>query len=280
MELRKRVAWLLGAVATLSGILAFMDYATKFGEWLSTTFGDSIVLDIRLIFYIIGILLFPLYLIVSYLKKTNLQFDTRFTHLRVHYSQKTDSPKTKVPAQPYYIVNWDTKQAYWVPDLIVPFVKKKKLQNWNSHYHSDALKKHFKKNAIIINERNPTPKELGLKFDKNGLLIRQTTETQIVAKLKGRKLSDVELVCLFSWYYRIPFLNRGKFPNKILLRKYSTNETFSAPSDYSQLFDHKIISKENYIRRPFESNKSWSKRYGYTYHRRRYSEKELLEEEY
>ncbi len=275
MENRNTTAWILGAIATVSGLFSIFDYATQFGLWLSANFGNFIVIDFRFIFYVVGILLFPVYLIISYFRKPDMKYNRHLLHLRIHYSQKNDTPKTKSPAKPYYVVYWDAKQAYWVPDLISSQIKKGKIQ-YNSHDGLNALQKHFKNNGITTNKRNPTLTELGLELDKNGNLLRLIPEPDIITKLKGRRLSDVELVCLFPWHYH--FRNRDNFPNKILLRKYSTNVTFHAPTVFSKLIEYGIVSRDNCIIYPWENLKRWSKRKGYTYYPQRFSDEQLLAE--
>ena len=279
MGLQNRFTWLFGAISTLSGVLTFMDYLTEFGVWFSATFGDSITLDIRLGFYILGILLFPLYLIVSYLR-TDITPNPSFEHLTVQYSQKKDSPDSSSPSRPYFIVNLDANLAYYVSDLIAPYIKKKMFQ-WNAHDGEKALKKFFKDTGITIARINRTAEELGLIIHKNGSL---SALPKIIYELKNRKLDDLEIEWLFPWYYNyLPSRCRNKPPRKRLLRKFSTKETFKPPHYDLELIETNNITKDNYIlgRSKFLSSESltqWSTRYGYTYQSIRYSEEMLLAE--
>ncbi len=105
-------------------------------------------------------------------------------------------------------------------------------------------------------------------------------EPDIVNKLKGLKLNDLEIEWLFPWYYYfLPSHKRGSPPNRRLLRKISTNETFDAPIHDLELFRNEIIAHQNHIRFPFESSRRWSRRHGYNYRGRQYTEDELMAEE-
>lgn len=116
---------------------------------------------------------FPAYVIYVIVKNKffkGITIDPIFQNLEVHYSQKTDTPDTKKPAKPYYIVNKKTKQAYWVSDLIIPYVKSKKIQ-YDSHDGEKALKTSFKEAKYHINPVNPSPNELGLELMEDGSLV-------------------------------------------------------------------------------------------------------------
>ena len=100
--LKKKIDWVLGALATLSGILLLLEYAGKLKEWLSNR-GISLTLDIRPLLYI-GIALFPVYLfifkVVPYIrtklmKKDEPEYD--FSDFDKHFEslQQATEPNTK-----------------------------------------------------------------------------------------------------------------------------------------------------------------------------------------
>jgi len=201
--------------------------------------------------------------------------DPRFAYLTVWYSDARDTPDTKNPHRPYFIVNWDTKQAYYVSDLIAPYIKKKMFQ-FGTYPSKRALLAYFKKEGITPNRKNPEPEELGLLINKDGSL---SVLPKIIYKLKNRTFPDLEIKWLFPWYYHfLPSRFRSKLPNKRLLLKISTKEIFTPPYYDFLLFKTRKISKENYIMKSGEHLKEWAERYGYTYRNRPYSEKDLLAE--
>jgi hypothetical protein len=92
---------------------------------------------------IIGATALTTYLLLEWRKKSTT-VDTRFTHLTVHYSQRIDNPDIEKPARPYYVTNSRTNQAYWVSDLLEPYVRQHKI-DWFSHDGEKALRDYFKK---------------------------------------------------------------------------------------------------------------------------------------
>lgn len=280
MELRNKLLWLFGTISTVSGIFTFIDYAIGFGEWLSANFGAQKMLDIRLVFYI-GIFAFPIYLLYSVIKNkfrknTTLTVDLRFDYLIVWYSDSRDIPETENPHRPYFIVNGHTKQAYYVSDLIAPYVKKRKF-SFYTRSSKRALLAHFKKQGITPNHNNPKQEELGLIINKDGSL---TALPKIIYELKNRKLHDLEILWLFPWYYRLlPSRFRGKHPNKRLLRKFSTKEVFKPPHYDLELVKIGKLAKDNKIMKRGDHLKDWSERNGYTYINRRFNDEDFLAEE-
>jgi len=126
-------------------------------------------------------------------------------------------------------------------------------------------------------------KEKGYKLNpwdatKKNLLETRVSEPQIVSKLKGRRLNDLEIEWLYPWYSGLHTRMRKHPPRKRLLRKFSTKETFKAPDHDIELTNNNIISKDNAIMRPWDSVERWSKRQHYNYVKRRYSEDELMSE--
>lgn len=91
-------------------------------------------------------------------KKT---IDPRFTHLTIHYSQRTDTPDTMYPARPRLIVYYEKKKGYWVPTWLEPYIKQHKL-NWHTHDGEKALRTWLKKEKIELHETDPSPEDLDL----------------------------------------------------------------------------------------------------------------------
>lgn len=212
-------------------------------------------------------------------RRKETTIDPRFVHLTIHYSQRTDTPDTPNPTRPRYVENKETNQAYWVSDLIEPYAKQHLIEfcTWDG---ARALRAYFRRRKISVSENNPRrPEDLGLRFDRKGALPRRPVEPGIVSKLGSRKLDDLEDEWLFPWYY--VFLPDGKRhdpPNKRLLRKISTGETYRTPIYDVELYRKRIIGHDNYLLFPFESLEGWSERHGYTYRDRRFTEHELMEE--
>jgi len=233
-------------------------------------------LPLSTIVLIVGIMVGAIFIAIGLLggrKKTPI--DPHFAYLTVWYSKIGDTPDTPNPSQPYFIVNNDTKQAYWVSDLITPYVKKKKFQ-CDTRHSKKALMTYFKKVGININYRNPEPEELRLIINENGSL---SLLPKIIYELKNRTFDDLEIEWLFPWHYHfLPSRFRHKPPNKRLLRKFSTKETFKPPQYDLMLIKTHKITKDSHIMNCLESLNQWSERHGYTYYARRYSAKDLLAE--
>ena len=199
--------------------------------------------------------------------------EPRFAHLTIHYSQITDTPDTPNPARPRYVANTTTNEAYWVSDLLEPYIRQRKI-SWHAHDGSEALKTHFKKNRIHPNEHDPKPEDLGLSLSRDGSLQSPDPNfVELLSKLEGKKLDNLRILKLFPWY---SYFSTSGYTSKRLLLKHSTNETFDSPLHDLELAEKGIIDSENYTMKPFESLEAWSKRHKYRYIRKRYTEGELL----
>lgn len=64
---KRLIAWLPGLITTFSGVLYLIDYAVRTWGWLSSTFGGVTALGIGPAFYIVGISVFPVYLLINYI---------------------------------------------------------------------------------------------------------------------------------------------------------------------------------------------------------------------
>ena len=87
--------------------------------------------------------------------------DPRFTHLTIHYSQRTDTPEVMYPARPRLVVYYEKKKGYWVPTWLEPYIKQHKL-NWHTHDGEKALRTWLKKEKIEPHETDPSPEDLDL----------------------------------------------------------------------------------------------------------------------
>lgn len=196
--------------------------------------------------------------------------DPRFAHLTIHYSQVRDAPDVQNPARPRYVTNNRTKQAYWVSDLLEPYVRQHKI-SWYSHDGEKTLLAYLDHEHYSANRRAPLPEELELSFDKDGSLklLQVQMESDLMSKLKGRKLEDLQIV----------FLERRRFlsspARRKLLLKFSTKQAFLPPSCTYELVDNGIVTFEGYGMYPWEGCKRWCKRHGYTLIRQHYPDSEL-----
>lgn len=87
-----------------------------------------------------------------YLRQKRMKVDPTYIHLTVHYSQRpTDMDN---PARPYYVINNNTKKAYWVFDWLQALVKKRIVKNV-THDGATALLKHLENENIEVNNRYP-----------------------------------------------------------------------------------------------------------------------------
>jgi len=134
---------------------------------------------------------------------------------------------------------------------------------------------------INVVERNPLPEELGLRFLKDGALLsaeEMAKADELVKKLQGRRLDDLRVVCLYPWYCRLFRSLQGTSVPRRLLIKYSEKKAFEPPLHDLELIENEILDRQNYATRPFESCEKWSKRRGYNFTAKRYTEDELVGE--
>lgn len=204
----------------------------------------------------------------------------KLAHLTVHYSQRRDTPDTSSPAIPRFVSDAKRNKAYWVSDLLEPHVRRREVC-WVSHDGERALIDYFTRLKIECIERNPLPEEIGLRFLSAGpsLLSEEEFEKadELVEKLKGRNLDNLRVIILYPWYCYFFRSLQGSTPSRRLLLKIHENQTFEAPLHDLALAEKEIIDSQTYARLPFESCNRWSKRKGYTFTPRRYTERELTE---
>jgi hypothetical protein len=86
--------------------------------------------------------------------------DSKFNHLLICFSQRTETPFTTSQSRPRYIINNNTKQAYWVSTYVDINIKGK--SNWHTFEGEKAIMNYFKEHRITFNNRDPTIEELGL----------------------------------------------------------------------------------------------------------------------
>jgi hypothetical protein len=78
-------------------------------------------------------------------------------HLTIHYSERTD--EARKPTVPYYVVNNNTKQAYWVREELRELNKRKLIQG-ATHFGKEELIKYLGEHGIRINDRYSKGSEL------------------------------------------------------------------------------------------------------------------------
>jgi len=205
-------------------------------------------------------------------QKVMTTVDGRFNHLTVHYSRRDDSPDTAQPSRPRYVENSKTNEAYWISDLLEPYVKHHNI-GWTTHESEKKLKEYFRKQGIHPNDKNPRPEQLGLGQLRDGNLY-PLLEADLINKFKGRKLDDLRILFLVPFYSAI-YHSRSK---RTLLLKLSSKQTFEAPACYYELESERIVDSQTYTMRPWDSCKRWSERQGYTFNQRRFTQNELLQE--
>lgn len=197
--------------------------------------------------------------------------DPRFAHLTVHYSNIRDTPDTENPARPRFVTDNGRKQAYWVSDLLEPYIRQHKIC-WFSYNGQRALMASLDRENYGIRRRAPLPEELGLSIDNDGSLKLakvSKVESDLVSKLRDSKLEDLQVV----------FLERKRFRSlsarRTLLLKFSTKEAFLSPPFAPALVENGIVTSETYGMHRWQTCKCWCKRHGYTFTERHYPESEL-----
>jgi len=257
-----RAIW-AGVVVILTGIgLAFgADVYDATKAWLaSPSFPPQSIISAILVLVGIAVVLYG----VKALKdghKGRVTVDHRFAHLTIHYSQRTDSPDTPNPARPRYVVNGKTKQAYWFSDLLEPYIKRR-IFAWYSHDGEQALREYFTQNSINVHETDPLLiDDLGLIIDEFGGLY--PADSPLMVELRGRKLDDFHIICLYPWY---DFARHEGLPKNRLLIQHSTMQAFTPPpEDVNGLMAAKIMPRQSDTMRPWDSLKRWCERHHYTF---------------
>jgi hypothetical protein len=190
-----------------------------------------------------------------------------FSHLTIHYSQKTDTPDTLINSvNPIFVTNNKAPTAYLMPDWLKPYVFHHKI-SLQPHDDERALLRFLKEyHGANWQAHQALPSELGLEFQGNILCLPEDTpESDLITKLKGRKLEDL----------RVVFLHRIRARRTLLLKK-STKEAFEAPVRTQELIANGIIADFQTLgMRPWDNCDRWSKRNHYTFHPWRYPESEL-----
>ena len=265
--------WLKTAIGwILDLLLGYVGYTLlgRVAEFISNPLSPTLS-GIAGLLSIIGATALTVILIVSlFRKRTNI--DLMFIHLTLHYDGKKDTPE--------YIVNNKSKQAYWISDLLTLYIRQRRIP---THRHKKGgVQAYLKEQGFTVNERDPLPIELGLKYrlDKTLWWADSKLSSDLLDKLKGKKLDDLKLVFLFPWYYHIIPTRGHDYPDKRLLLKNSTlKQAFEPPNIAMDLVENDIITSQIMVLRPFESLKKFAKRYdGYTYSRKSFTIKALLQE--
>ncbi len=216
-----------------------------------------------------SLLVITIIMVIIAWKKNHDTLDPRFKNLRIVYSRKTDTPDTKQPDRPYYVVNNNTKQAYYVPDLIVRYIRHHKF-SWNSYESERAILAHFKRQDIHNNDDFASDRQLGLWYKPNGSLVlaEPTLEPEILSKLKKRmlegKFKHFQIVFLYPriyWFLRFEYARNLTWPPaKRLLVNTDTKEAFPPPPTSMALVENGIIGCELHTPRPWEDISAWCKR--------------------
>lgn len=193
--------------------------------------------------------------------------DPQLWYIEIYYSDKRDSPDTKEPKRPYYVVNRKSNQAYWVSDLIYKHVQQHKFCYF-TYDNETKLKAYLKSQGITINDRAPSDEELRLWFRTDGsLYVMSEMPQELLHKYKEnkRKLQDFKLILVFTYGRKQIYP-----PNRRLLVKISTNEVFDAPQYDLALIENQLLNNENFSRFQFEPYKIFCWRNGWKYRRWRY----------
>ncbi len=138
-------------------------------------------------------------------KRETTDRDVRFLHLNIDFSHVNDKFDTSEPSLPFYVTNIRTKQAYWVPPILYPYLKAHKV-HCDSHKDENIAKACLKDQGVTVNDCYPENIEkLALWLLPNGLLARieEDIDQAIIdklteLKLKG-KLKNYQIMFLFPW---------------------------------------------------------------------------------
>jgi hypothetical protein len=241
-----------------------------------------------LIFFILVVITLILSLIA--LNRSRHVLDYKFKNLSIHYSSRKDSPDKPDPDRPYFVKNEDTKQAYWVSDLIEPYVRQRKIQ-WFTHDNATALRAYFKSQGVMINQRNPSDEELGLWFGPNRLLLtmKERISPGLLEKLKELKLQgklrrfQVWFIYpkhkFFLYILSRSWMERDSPPSKWVLVDYERKRAFGAPLEFLQLTEENILDSWSYTPWvPWDTIPHICKHRGFVFNERHYMVNELLEE--
>jgi hypothetical protein len=137
-----------------------------------------------------------------------------FSSLTVHYAQKTNNPDTLInSAQPKYVTNNLTKEAFLVPSWLKPYVRQRKIspQSHDGERKLDTFLKAYGGSRT----REPLPEELGLRFEGDKLIRAETSDT--LTKLKGHTLEDLRIIILKRFYHKERTLLWNRTMNEVFM---------------------------------------------------------------
>lgn len=281
--LRKVILWFIGLVAE---ILLYAFLAPTFGSVLNMFSGMASTLTIQGVFglFIMSTMVAIIgSLIYMQLRKTK-NLDYRFKHLRLEFSRTEENPRTSEPHKPVFVVNLYAKQAYYLSDLIRPYVKRIAS---TSHDSEQILKQSLRKQKITINERKEFfPEELNLWIRPDGEPqpqekgIDSATLQQLKEFAHNGKFKKLQIAYIYPWYcWTRSSMESHCPPDKRLLIDFSTPERIArpAPAESHTLTYENILKEDSYTKLyPFMSLPRWCKHYKYKFDRQPYDLSELL----
>lgn len=214
--------------------------------------------------------------------------EPRFKHLKVYYSASTDSPKAKHrPNRPYYIVNSNTNQAYYVPDFMMQTIKEGRI-SWTTYSNEEKLTEYFVSQNINRNNIDATDEQLWLWFLPNGKIVgwERKINSKLLPKLMERKsegkLKNYQIIFIYPrycWLFRLAFMEHKLWPTaRRIIVNYSNNTAFGAPAENLDLYRKGIVDIEG-ASLSFQNIVKWCKqKRNLDYSYRTFSVEELLEE--
>jgi hypothetical protein len=281
LDREERIYALIGVLFLLVSLLI------QIFEWYGVT-PQSLApysMIITLIFAIIGIIFLALLARIRSQQKSS-KLDPRFRRLHIYFSDSQDSPTSKELHRPYYVVYEVTKQAYYVPELIFPYLRQQKIA-CTTYPNKTALLNHFKQAGIHPNNIQPPSSDLdlGLWLKPNGSLVvaERRLEPEMLEKLKKLKLEgkfkNYQIAFLnpwYCWFFPCRRVENYAFPptKRILVKG---KEAFGAPEESLDLTRfNKIIPMDKCTPRPYEDITKWCKRKkGWKFESRTFTVEEL-----
>jgi hypothetical protein len=195
----------------------------------------------------------------------------------VSYKRGERTPTSKELRYKYF-VDGRINTAYYMTEYATDLLLKRKIQWYSETDQGEEKNKQLLTSKGIKLDPKPATRSVLLGQKPTILLAEHEGKPDLVSKLKGHRLDDLQIIFVFPRiYWFFPFLERWAHfpPSKRLLLKFSTKEAFSAPSQSIELVKNGIIDSDRWRLQPRDSLDKLCKRYGFTFKRKRYPESEL-----